>query len=687
MTELELDGLQCAHCAVKIEKALQSHEKLSKVSLSFATKKLFIESDMDSEPLQKMIQTEVDRIEQGVTVSSPEKNEGPDRNRKTFLKQHGTTISGALIFFITLIFSFDTPWRLPLYIAAYLLVGGDIAYKALKDVLKGKLFDENFLMTLATLGAFALGEYTEAVAVMLFYKVGEGFQNHAVDQSRRSIKSLLNIKAEYANLLKENRTVRVTPQSLEIDDQIIILAGEKVPVDGKILKGSSSLDTSALTGESLPGNVTEGDEILSGSINLTGPLTVKVTSIFQNSAVSRILSLVENATAKKAKTELFITKFARYYTPVIVVTAVLLALVPPLSGWGDYREWISRALIFLVISCPCALVLSIPLGFFAGLGMASRQGILVKGGNYLEALNSIDTFVFDKTGTLTKGNFAITGITGDETLKLAAQLEQNSTHPIARSIVAAYGREIDFENLKDIEELPGKGLTGMYLDKRLLVGNKRLMEHFSIEFSEKSFNGTAVHVAYDQAYRGTIYISDEIKEGSRGLSRKLQTSGTSRVIMLTGDQKDIAREVAEELNIEEFHSELLPEEKLAYVESLINKGKKVLFTGDGINDAPVLARADIGVAMGGLGSDAAIEAADIVIMSDEPSKLLVAKTIARRTRKIVLQNIIFALGIKALFLITGAFGFVTMYEAIFADVGVALIAVLNSMRILRNKAY
>jgi len=682
MVELELNGLQCANCAVKIEKALQENVKLSNVTLSFATKKLYVESDLQTKSLQHLIQSEVDSIEEGITVGSSISEE--KQSAGDFFNKHVKTILGAIILFTVLLTNMTQYIRIFMFITAYVLIGGDIALRAIKNLLKGKLFDENFLMFLATAGAFALGEYTEAVAVMLFYKVGLGFQEYAIDHSRRSIKSLLNIKAEYANLLEGSSTAKVTPQTLKVDDKIIVLAGEKVPVDGIITKGISTLDTSALTGESIPRLSEINGEVLSGFINIDAPLTVKVTRSFENSAVSRILHMVENATGKKAKTEQFITKFARIYTPIVVMSAVILALLPPLLGLGVYREWISRSLIFLVISCPCALVLSIPLGFFGGLGAASRKGILIKGGNYLEALNGIDTFVFDKTGTLTKGNFAVENVSGTETLRLAAQLEKHSTHPIAQSIVAAYGKGIDESKTENIKEFPGLGLRGLYNKKELIVGNRRLMDQFSINHGERIGPGSTVYVAYDREFCGAIEITDEIKPTVENLAFELKKSGADKIIMLTGDLKGIAQSVASKLRIDSVYSELLPQDKMSHVERMINKGKKVLFAGDGINDAPVLARADIGVAMGGLGSDAAIEAADIVLMTDDPSKLLEARKIAHLTRKIVMQNIIFALSVKVFFLILGAMGHANMYEAIFADVGVALLAVLNSMRILKK---
>ncbi|BES63791.1 heavy metal translocating P-type ATPase [Gottschalkiaceae bacterium SANA] len=700
---LYLNGLHCAGCAAKIESALQKHEKLSNVSFSFATKRLQFETTTDKPIIQQMIQAIVDRIEKGVTVEelpSEKKNvihtlpnditaggelvvEAEEATWMKFYKKHGKTILGSGLLFVAVVIPMPKLAQLTAYAIAYLLIGGDIVLRAVKNLLRGQLFDENFLMTLATVGAFALGEYTEAVAVMLFYKVGEGFQDYAVDHSRRSIQSLLNIKAEYANLLVDGSTRKVIPEALSLGDIILIRAGEKVPVDGVIIDGQSTMNTSALTGESMPRRVEKEDEILSGAINLDASLTVRVSKIFENSTVARILDMVENATSKKAKTEQFITKFARIYTPIVVVSAVLLAVLPPLMGGGDFREWASRALIFLVISCPCALVLSVPLGFFGGLGAASRKGILLKGGNYLEALNTIDTFVFDKTGTLTKGNFAVQKTSGEETLKLAAFMEVHSTHPIGQSILKAYGEDQLLESVEDVREIPGEGLVGCFEEKQLLVGNERLMKRYEILLADSESVGTIVHVALDGVYTGAIQIADEIKPGIENLVINLKASGAKEVIMLTGDQKQLAEKVADTLKIDRVFSELLPQDKMNHVEALIAEGRKVLFVGDGINDAPVLARADLGVAMGGLGSDAAIEAADMVLMTDEPMKLLEAKRIAKKTRRIVMQNIIFALGVKGFFLALGAMGVATMYEAIFADVGVAIIAVLNSMRVMK----
>lgn len=688
-----LNGLNCSSCASKIEGILRKNDKISDLNFSFATKKLVINSDEDKNVMKKVIQLIVDSVEDGVVVAdnkvahsteNGEKLSGVKENKIVkVIKTNLRTIIGAVFLFSILLFDVPDSLVIPFYVLAYVLIGGDVAQRALRNILRGQLFDENFLMTIATIGAFLLGEYTEAVMVMLFFKVGEAFQDYAVDKSRKSITSLLNIKAEYANLVVGDKVEKVEPEVLSVGDLVIVKAGEKVPVDGKIVRGISSLDTSALTGESIPRTVEPGQSILSGAINIDAILTVEVSKSFKNSTVARILDMVENATGKKAKTEQFITKFAKVYTPIVVVSAVLLGIVPPLLGYGAFADWISRALIFLVISCPCALVLSVPLGFFGGLGSASRKGVLVKGGNYLEALNSIDTFVFDKTGTLTKGNFAVVKVDGENTLALAAQLEQHSNHPIAQSIVEHYGKDILADAVSEVKEIAGQGLQGIYEGKILLVGNSRLMDSNNIKGHGKESAATIVHVAYDNSYVGAIHIADEIKSDAHGLAEKLRKIGAKDIVMLTGDQAEIANKVAKDLQIDTVYSELLPQDKLTHVEKLIDKGRKVLFVGDGINDAPVLARADIGVAMGGIGSDAAIEAADIVLMTDEPTKLIEAKYVAKKTRSIVIQNIVFALGVKLFFLTLGAMGVATMYEAIFADVGVALIAILNSMRVLR----
>jgi Cd2+/Zn2+-exporting ATPase len=594
--------------------------------------------------------------------------------------------------------------RLAIFIAAYLILGGNIVLQALKGIARGEFFDENFLMSIATIGAFAIGEYPEAVAVMLFYRVGELFQNMAVRKSKKSITTLMDIRPDFANLKKDEDIIKVAPDTVNVGDIIIVKPGEKIPLDGIVIGGRSMLDTTALTGESIPRKAEESDTVLSGCVNLNSVLTIEVTKNFGESTVSKIIDLVENAASKKAKTENFITTFARYYTPAVVTLAVLIAVLPPLFFSGAWRDWIHRALVFLVISCPCALVLSIPMGFFAGIGKAASKGILVKGGNYLEAFNSLDMVVFDKTGTLTKGVFKVTtlepagGFSPELLLELAAHAEAFSNHPIALSIMKEYGKEAERNNLTESTEFPGFGVSVVWNGKTILAGNQKLMAKNGIAIQESLLHSTSiqtsnagcrVYVAADGVYAGCILISDEIKADSRYAISALKARGVRKTVMLSGDTPHIAGLVAAELGLDEVYGGLLPHEKVEKLEMLNSQKSaktKLAFIGDGINDAPVLAAADIGVAMGGLGSDAAIEAADVVLMTDEPSKLNTAMDIARFTRKIVWQNIIFALGVKAVFLVLGAFGIASMWEAVFADVGVSLLAVLNAMRIIGSRS-
>lgn len=581
------------------------------------------------------------------------------------------------------------------FIAAYIVVGGDVVWQALANIVRRQWFDEYFLMTIATVGAFAIGEYPEAVGVMLFYQIGEMLQGLAVNRSRKSISALLDIRPDYANLKINQELRKVSPEQVEIGDYIVIKPGEKVPLDGKVVDGSSFVDTSALTGESVPREVEAGSEILSGFVNKSGLLTVEVTKSYGESTVSKILDMVQNASSKKAPTESFITKFARYYTPAVVFVAIALAALPPLLFPAEaFADWLYRALIFLVISCPCALVVSIPLGFFGGIGAASKQGILIKGGNYLEALNDVKYAVFDKTGTLTKGSFKVAGIypagsfSEEQLLQYAAYAEQHSTHPIAASIVAAYTEPVAVEQLEHYEEIAGHGIAIRWRGQNVLAGNYKLMEREGIDYPTPAHMGTLVHIAIDGQYGGYLLIADEVKEDAAAAIAALKQLGIKKIVMLTGDAKAVGEAVAEQLGVDEVHAELLPQHKVEHIERLAAAKapkEKLAFIGDGINDTPVLAQADVGIAMGGLGSDAAIEAADIVIMTDEPSKLAAAITIARRTRRIVWQNIGFALGVKAIFLILGAFGVATMWEAVFSDVGVTLLAVLNAMRVLRLK--
>ena len=581
--------------------------------------------------------------------------------------------------------------KIGLFLAAYLIAGGDVLLTALKNIKKGDFFDENFLMGIATLGAFAIGEYPEAVMVMVLYQIGEYYQHKAVEKSRRSVTELMDIRPDYANIEEGGGLVRKSPEEIKTGDIIVVCAGEKIPLDGVVVEGEASVDTSALTGESVPRNIKEGGNAVSGCINTNGLLKIRVTKEFGESTVSKILELVENASAKKAKAENFITKFAKYYTPAVVLGAVLLAVLPPLVTGADFAIWIKRALTFLVISCPCALVISVPLGFFAGIGGASRNGILVKGSCYLEALSKPDTIVFDKTGTLTKGVFSVTsispeaGVSEEELLKAAAMAENYSSHPIAQSLKKAYGKTINSEDVKDVTEIAGSGVRTNVEGNEILAGNSKLMEKFSIDYKKAPGDGTVVYAAKNGKYLGYIVISDVIKEDSGKTIETLKNLQV-KTVMLTGDNFEAAEKTAAALGLDEFYAHLLPEDKVAKLEEIISskqKNKSVIFAGDGINDAPVLTRADAGIAMGGLGSDAAIEAADIVIMNDSPSKIILAVKIARKTMTIVKQNIVFALTIKALFLLLGTVGLMSMWGAVFADAGVTLIAVLNSLRALR----
>ena len=602
-------------------------------------------------------------------------------------------IFGLIIYVVAIAMGSNDIYGIILFGVAYILIGGEVVLSAIKNISHGELFDENFLMTLATIGAFAIGEYTEAVAVMVFYKIGEIFQDYAVNKSRKSISSLMDIRADYANKLVNNKEEKVSPEDVEIDDIIVIKPGERVPLDGIVLEGEGSLDTSALTGESVPRDIHKGEEILSGAINLNGVLKVKVTKEYGESTVSRILDLVENAGSKKAPTEKFITKFSKYYTPIVVIVAVILAIVPPLVISGaEFSDWLYRALIFLVVSCPCALVISVPLGLFAGIGAASSKGILVKGGNYLEAIKDTEIVVFDKTGTLTKGVFNVVKInpvgeiSKEELLEIAAMGESFSNHPIGQSIVKAYSKPTDKDLIKDYEEISGNGIKATIKGKKVLLGNYKLMKQYGISCIVKDGAGTIVNVAIDGEYKGYILIADEIKETSKKAIEELKKLGIKKTVMLTGDNKKVAEAVGKNVGVDEVRSELLPAGKVEELEKLLKEKSpkgKLIFVGDGINDAPVLARADIGVAMGGIGSDAAIEVSDVVLMKDDVSSLSDAINIAKKTNKILWQNIIFSLIIKVGVLVLGALGMANIWEGVFADVGVTLLAVLNSMRALK----
>lgn len=605
-------------------------------------------------------------------------------------------IAGGTIFVAALLITFNNPiMNLALYIVAYLTVGGDVVWRALRNIAHLQVFDENFLMFIATVGAFLIGEYPEAVGVMLFYQVGELFQSYAVDKSRRSIAELMNIRPDYANVKRNGEIITVDPDEVLIGEEIVIRPGERIPLDGVVLEGRSMVDTSSLTGEAVPREIMAGREILSGCINISGLLTASVTKEFGDSTVSKILDLVENATAKKSKSENFITKFAKYYTPAVVILAAMLAFIPPFTFSEEpLTEWVFRALTFLVISCPCALVISVPLSFFGGIGGASRNGILVKGGNYLEALAKTEIVVFDKTGTLTKGVFEVQEIVAKKTsperlLELAVCAENHSNHPISLSLKKAYGQEIKTDVAKDVQEIPGLGVQALIGGSKILVGSAKLMSEHGINYDETATIGTTVHVAVDNEYYGHIIIADEIKEDAANALQGLRKENVRQTVMLTGDCQNVGEYVARKLGINRAYTELLPADKVSKLEEIIagKAGKgTVAFVGDGVNDAPVLARADIGIAMGGLGSDAAIEAADVVIMTDETAKIVTAIRIAKRTVLIAKQNIFFALSVKAAVLVLGALGLANMWAAVFADVGVSVIAILNAIRVLNTNS-
>lgn len=700
---LILEGLCCSNCASKIETITKNTDGVNSVSLDFVSKKLTFEMDAKQEvntivdqvtKIVKQVEPDINVIDEefnNINKKSQESNNNLLRDKN--LKDLVRIIIGSILYGITFFLNDSSPVKFYLFVIAFILVGSKVLIKSAKNILRGQIFDENFLMSIATIGAFAIKEYPEGVAVMLFYQIGEYIQGIAVNRSRKSITALLNIKPDFANLKNGDDIEKVDPEDVNINDIIVVKPGEKVPLDGIVLEGKSMVDTSNLTGESVPREVEVGSDVLGGFINKNGLLTIRVTKEFGESAISKILDLVQNASSKKAKTENFITKFARYYTPVVVIVALLLAIIPPLVIPGAiFSEWIYRALVFLVISCPCALVISIPLGFFGGIGGASKRGILVKGSNYLEALNKVSIVVFDKTGTLTKGVFKVTeispkdGLTKDELLEYASYAESYSNHPIATSILKSYGKEIIKSQIADYDEIAGYGIKVKVKGKEVLAGNIKLMENENIPYDNVETMGTVVHIAIEGSYAGYIVISDEVKEDSAEAIRLLKQLGIKKTVMLTGDNKNVASKVGNQLKLDEVYSELLPDQKVEKLEMLFKQksaNEMLLFVGDGVNDAPVLARADIGVAMGALGSDAAIEAADIVIMNDEPSKIASAIKIARKTRQIVWQNIIFALGIKAIILTLGAFGIATMWEAVFGDVGVTIIAVLNAMRVLK----
>lgn len=697
--EILLEGLCCGNCAAKIERESNNIDGVKSAAVDFIATKLIMEiedSSKENDIIDK-VKKIVKKIEPDVNVVVIEgkddqvKNEDAEKVSKK--SEIVRLIIGALVFGIASALKLNNSVEVVLYLISYILIGGDVLLVALRNIRSGQVFDENFLMSIATIGAFAIGEYPEGVAVMLFYKIGEIFQDMAVNRSRKSISALMDIRPDFANLKINGDIKKVDPEEVRIGDIIVVKPGEKVPLDGKVIDGSSMIDTAALTGESVPREVGKGDNILSGVINKNGLLTIEVEKEFGDSTVAKILDLVQNASSKKAPTEKFITKFARYYTPVVVFAALALAVIPPIViDVATFSDWIYRALSFLVVSCPCALVISIPLGFFGGIGGASKNGILVKGGNYLEALNDVEMVVFDKTGTLTKGIFKVTevnpenNISKDELISYAAYAENYSNHPIGASILRAYGKEIDKDKIENYEEISGYGVKVIIDGKEVLAGNYKIMDKENISYKQVESIGTLVHVAIDKKYAGYIVISDEVKEDSKKAIKDLKSIGVKKTVMLTGDNKTVGNKIANELGLDQVYAELLPDQKVEKLELLFKEKStkgKIVFVGDGINDAPVLARADIGIAMGGVGSDAAIEAADVVIMTDEPSKIASAIKIAKKTRSIVMQNIAFALGIKIIVLVLVTIGMGTMWEAVFADVGVTILAVLNAMRAMK----
>ena len=690
--QLTLEGLNCANCARKIEEKVGRMEGVKESNLNFTTTTLNVklEKKVKEEHVINEIKKIVESLEPHVKVEKKVYGKATIKKAKFTVKS--TLIIGAVLYLFAVIGDFQGTLGLILFGASYLLIGGEVVLTAIKNIAKGQVFDENFLMTVATIGAFTINQYPEAVAVMLFYEIGETIQGYAVNKSRSSISSLMDIRADYANLIINGKEKKVSPETVKVEDVILVKPGEKVPLDGVVIEGESFIDTSVLTGESVPRKIVPNDEILSGGINTSGLLKVKVTKKFGESTVSRILEMVENAASKKADTEKFITKFAKVYTPIVVVLAILIAVIPSIFIKDAlFSTWLYRALVFLVVSCPCALVVSVPLGFFAGIGGASKKGVLVKGSNYLELLKDLETVVFDKTGTLTEGVFSVTeintnGIDKEKLIEVAAMAESFSNHPIAISIIKEYGKEIDKEVIKEYKEILGRGIKAVINNEEVLVGNSKLMNEFNILYNEVDSIGTVVYCAINGEFKGSIVISDKIKENAAEALINLKKAGVKKTVMLTGDNKKTAYKVGKKINIDEVHSELLPLDKVREVEELLkrsNKNGKLAFVGDGVNDAPVLARSDIGIAMGGIGSDAAIEAADIVLMKDDINALVDAINISKKTNKILWQNIVFALGIKILVMVLGTFGIANMWTAVFADVGVTIIAIINSTRCFR----
>ena len=701
-----LKGLDCPNCSAKIEKEVGELDGVTSSTVNLMNQTLTVQAGTSvAASLLDTVTTIVHSHEPDVEVSekqleatAPVKKDEKaavynDEDKKRTIRLAVGAVVYAIGMALTVFAKLPTLAELAFLIVAYVILGWDVVWQAVKNITRGQVFDEHFLMSVSTIGAFAIGEYPEAVAVMLFYQVGEFFQSLAVKRSRKSISDLMDICPDSATVKRNGVLQVVSPESVAVGEIIVVKPGEKIPLDGIVVDGESMLDTKALTGESVPRSIRKGDEALSGCINQSGLLTLKVTKSFGESTVSKIIDLVENASARKAPTENFITTFARYYTPVVVGMAAVLAIIPPLVLGGGWSEWLRRGFVFLIVSCPCALVISIPLTFFGGIGAASKRGVLVKGSNYLEALNKVSVVVFDKTGTLTKGVFEVAniipaaGYQKEQVLEYAAQAESYSNHPIAKSILATYGKPIDQKQFSGFEEISGHGISVMVQGKKVLTGNSKLMESEKIAYAACDAAGTKFYVAADGSYVGCILIADEVKPDSNRAIAELKKIGVEKTVMLTGDDERIGKSVADELGLDAYYAQLLPDQKVEKLEMLDKQkrqGSKLAFVGDGINDAPVLARADVGIAMGGLGSDAAIEAADVVLMTDEPSKLVEAIDVAKATKRIVMQNIVIALGIKSVFLVLGALGMAGMWEAVFGDVGVTIIAVLNAMRILKK---
>lgn len=701
-----LKGLDCPNCSAKIEKEVGALPGVESSVVNLMQQTLTVQAGTSvATSLLDTVTTIVHSHEPDVEVSekqleatAPVKKDEKaavynDEDKKRTIRLAVGAVVYAIGMALTVFAKLPTLAELAFLIVAYVILGWDVVWQAVKNITRGQVFDEHFLMSVSTIGAFAIGEYPEAVAVMLFYQVGEFFQSLAVKRSRKSISDLMDIRPDSATVKRNGVLQVVSPESVAVGEIIVVKPGEKIPLDGIVVDGESMLDTKALTGESVPKSIRKGDEALSGCINQSGLLTLKVTKSFGESTVSKIIDLVENASARKAPTENFITTFARYYTPVVVGMAAVLAIIPPLVLGGGWSEWLRRGFVFLIVSCPCALVISIPLTFFGGIGAASKRGVLVKGSNYLEALNKVSVVVFDKTGTLTKGVFEVAniipaaGYQKEQVLEYAAQAESYSNHPIAKSILATYGKPIDQKQFSGFEEISGHGISVTVQGKKVLAGNSKLMESEKIAYAACDAAGTKFYVAADGSYVGCILIADEVKPDSKCAIAELKKIGVEKTVMLTGDDERIGKSVADELGLDAYYAQLLPDQKVEKLEMLDKQkrqGSKLAFVGDGINDAPVLARADVGIAMGGLGSDAAIEAADVVLMTDEPSKLVEAIDVAKATKRIVMQNIVIALGIKSVFLVLGALGMAGMWEAVFGDVGVTIIAVLNAMRILKK---